>query len=85
MKLRLDLLDQLTDEDIMEEVLANQHRYKAEPTFSKTGVGYLKPATESDKSAELKRSEKLTQKLLERAAKAAAIPTPVSQDSKKSK
>jgi len=30
MKLRLDLLEHLTDEDILEEVLANNHRYKPE-------------------------------------------------------
>jgi hypothetical protein len=41
MKLRLDLLEQLTDQDILEEVLANNHRYKPEPLFSKTGVGLV--------------------------------------------
>jgi hypothetical protein len=41
MKLRLDLLEHLTDEDILEEVLANNHRYKPQPNFSKTGVGSL--------------------------------------------
>ena len=35
MKLRLDLLEHLKDEDILEEVLANNHRYKPEPHFSK--------------------------------------------------
>jgi hypothetical protein len=35
MKLRLDLLEHLTDEDILEEVLANNHRYKPEPPFFK--------------------------------------------------
>jgi len=39
MKLRTDLLEHLTDEDIMEEVLANNHRYKAEPLLSKTALG----------------------------------------------
>src|SRR5882724_4029240 len=45
MKLRLDLLEHLTDEDIMEEVLANNHRYKPEPLLSKTGVGSLSSAS----------------------------------------
>ena len=36
MKLRLDLLDQLTEEDLLEEILANNPRYKPEPLFSKT-------------------------------------------------
>jgi hypothetical protein len=42
MKPRLDLLEHLKAEDILEEVLANNHRYKAEPLLSKTGVGSLK-------------------------------------------
>jgi len=41
MKLRTDLLKKLTADDILEEAAVNQHRYKAEPTFSKTGTGYL--------------------------------------------
>ena len=45
MKLRLDLLEHLTDADILEEVLANNHRYKPEPLFSKTGVGSLSSAS----------------------------------------
>ena len=43
MKLRLDLLEHLTTADVLEEGAANQHRYKAEPSFSKTGTGYLSP------------------------------------------
>jgi hypothetical protein len=43
MKLRLDLLEHLTAADILREAAANQHRYKAEPSFSKTGTGYLSP------------------------------------------
>ena len=35
MKLRLDLLEHLTDQDILEEVLANNHRYKPEPHFQR--------------------------------------------------
>lgn len=38
MKLRLDLLEHLTDEDILEEVLANTHRYKPEPLFSPSAL-----------------------------------------------
>jgi hypothetical protein len=44
MKLRTDLLKYLTTEDFMEEVVANNHRYKPEPNFSKTGVVSLSPA-----------------------------------------
>ena len=66
MKLRLDLLEQLTAKDILEEASANQHRYKAEPSFSKTGVGYLAPRSMADAANEAKRSEALIRKLMQR-------------------
>lgn len=72
MKLRLDLLEQLTAEDILEDAGFDVHRWSAEPVFSKTGVGFLKPATEEDKAIEMARSEKLIARLKERAARAAA-------------
>ena len=71
MKLRLDLLEHLTDEDILEEVLANNHRYKPEPLLSKTGVGYLKSATPEDRRQEEIRSEALIAKLKKRATASA--------------
>ena len=67
MKLRLDLLEQLTAEDILEEVLANNHRYKPEPLFSTTGLGSLSPATEEDRAREIQHCIELTQKLEQRA------------------
>lgn len=70
MKLRLDLLEHLTMEDIAEVALANTHRYSAEPLFAKTGVGYLKSATEEEKLAEIARIEALTKRLEERKAAA---------------
>ena len=63
MKLRLDLLEQLTDEDIMEEVLANNHRYKPEPYFSKTGVGTLSSASTEERAQEEARNTALIQRL----------------------
>ncbi len=66
MKLRLDLLEYLTDEDILEEALANVHRYQAEPQFSKTGVGYLHPATPEERQQEIARSEALHKRLIKR-------------------
>ena len=66
MKLRTDLLAHLTAEDILEEAAANQHRYKAEPTFSKTGTGHLSPRSMEDSANEAARSEALTQKLTKR-------------------
>ena len=69
MKLRLDLLEYLTAEDIIEEGLANNHRYKAEPVLAQSGVGYLAPATPEDRARELARSEALVQKLIKRSQK----------------
>ena len=66
MKLRLDLLEVLTDEDILEEVLANNHRYKPEPLFSKTGVGSLSSASTEERAKEVERSTALIQRLEER-------------------
>ena len=66
MKLRLDLLEHLTDEDILEEVLANNHRYKPEPLFSKTGVGSLSSATTQERVQEEARSTALIARLKKR-------------------
>ena len=66
MKLRLDLLEHLKDEDILEEVLANNHRYKPEPNFSKTGVGSLSSATTEERAQEEARSMARIQRALER-------------------
>ena len=66
MKLRLDLLEHLTAADVLEEAAANQHRYKAEPSFSKTGTGHLSPRSMADSASEAERSEALTRKLTQR-------------------
>jgi hypothetical protein len=66
MKLRLDLLKELTAQDILEEAAANQHRYKAEPTFSKTGTGHLSPRSIEDSVREAARSTALGEKLTKR-------------------
>ena len=71
MKLRTDLLEHLTDQDILEEGLANVHRYKPEPLFSKTGVGYLKPATPEERAQEEARSAALAERVKKRAAESA--------------
>jgi hypothetical protein len=67
MKLRLDLLEHLTDEDILEEVLANNHRYKPGPHFSKTGVGTLSSASTEERAQEEARSTALIARLKRRA------------------
>ena len=66
MKLRLDLLEHLTDQDILEEVLANNHRYKPEPLFSKTGVGSLSSASTEERAQEEARSTARIEKLKQR-------------------
>jgi hypothetical protein len=63
MKLRTDLLKFLTCQDILEEALASVDRYKAEPQFSKTGKGYLRPATSKEREQEMIRSEALVARL----------------------
>ncbi len=67
MKLRVDLLEHLTDQDILEEVLANNHRYKPEPLFSKTGVGSLSSASTEERAQEEARSTALIERLKQRA------------------
>jgi hypothetical protein len=52
MKVRLDLLEHLTAADILQEAAANQYRYKAEPSFSKTGIGHLSPRSMADSANE---------------------------------
>ena len=66
MKLRLDLLEHLTDQDILEEVLANNHRYKPEPHFSKTGVGSLSSASTEERAKEVERGTALIERLKKR-------------------
>jgi hypothetical protein len=78
MKLRYDLVEKVTPDMLMESVLANQHRYKAEPLLSKTGVGSLSPASTEDRAIEEKLSTDITPKLMnpsERDGKAAAPKT----------
>ena len=66
MKVRPDLVECLTAEDLMEEVLANNHRYKAEPNFSKTGVGTLSSASIEERANEVKRNTELIERLKKR-------------------
>ena len=81
MKLRLDLLEYLRPEDVLEDVGFDIHRWSAEPVFAKTGVGCLKSATEEDKAAEMAHYEKMLRKLRERAEKDRAEREAASLDS----
>ena len=69
MKLRLDLLEHLTDQDILEEALASVHRFKPEPLLSKTGTGSLLSASIEERAKEVERCTELTRRLEARASK----------------
>lgn len=64
MKLRFDMAEQITEEMLKESVLTNNHRYKAEPLFSKTGTGSLSPASTVERANEEKLSLAITRKLM---------------------
>jgi hypothetical protein len=64
MRLRYDLAMKVTPKMALEEAQANQHRYKAEPRFSKTGTGSLSSASTKDCAAEAARSTARIQKLM---------------------
>ncbi|MCU0783060.1 MAG: hypothetical protein MUF81_03245 [Verrucomicrobia bacterium] len=83
MKLRLDLLEHLTDQDILEEVLANNHRYKPEPLFSKTGVGNLSSASTEERAQEEARSTARIQRAVERLKQSGGKDKPKSTPSPK--
>jgi hypothetical protein len=67
MKLRVDLLEHLTAEDIRQAAEESVHRYKPEPNFSKTGVGSLSPTSTEERAKELEHCMELTRKVTERA------------------
>jgi hypothetical protein len=75
MKLRLDLVKQLRPQDLMESVERNNHRYKAEPLFSKTGTGSLSSASINERASEVEHNTELIQKLAKRASKSGKKPT----------
>jgi len=83
MKLRLDLLEHLTDRDILEEALATVHRFKPEPLLSKTGTGSLLSASTEERAKEVERSMALTRKLEERAKRSGKPSAAPSSPSKK--
>ena len=72
MKLRLDLVKYLTEEDLLESAVESVHRYDPEPNFAKTGVGSLRPATPEEKKREMELSDALIKRLKARLAAAKA-------------
>ena len=64
MKLRFDLVEKISPEMLMESVVSNTHRYKAEPLLSKTGTGSLSSASTEERAKEEKLSMAITPKLM---------------------
>jgi len=77
MKLRLDLLEHLTAEDIREAAKKSVHRFKPEPNFSKTGTGSLSWASTEERAKEVEHSTELTRKLEKRAQRSGKVSFPV--------
>ncbi len=67
MKLRLDLLEHLTADDIRKAAEESVHRFKPEPLLSKTGTGSLSSASIEERAKEVEHSMELTRKLEARA------------------
>lgn len=74
MKLRLDLLEHLTADDLRKAAEESVHRYKPEPRFSKTGIGSLSPASTAERAREVEHCTELTRKLEERARRSGKSP-----------
>jgi len=68
MELRLDLLKHLTLEDVLAEVVSQNHRFKPEPLFSRTGVGSLSSLSTEERASEDERSMALIRRVRKRAA-----------------
>ncbi len=68
MKLRTDLLAEVTPDMLMEGVVMNTHRYKSEPRLSKTGVGSLSSASTEERANEDALSTALIRKLTKKSA-----------------
>lgn len=67
MKLRLDLLEHLTADDIRQAAEESVHRFKPEPSFSRTETGTLSSASTEERAKEVEHSMELTRKLERRA------------------
>lgn len=63
----------VTPEDVLKQALENQHRYSAEPVFSKTGVGHLSPTSTKDSAREQEQLLELQGKLIGRSQKAGKV------------
>lgn len=76
MKLRLDLLEHLTAEDIRKAAEDSVHRFKPEPLLSKTGTGSLSSASIEERAKEVEHSMELTRRLEDRARRSGKASDP---------
>ena len=83
MKLRLDLLEHLTAEDIRKAAEESVHRFKPEPLLSKTGTGSLSSASTEERAQEEARSTALVERLRKRAQQSGQRNSSKSSPSKK--
>ena len=79
MKLRFDLAEKVTPEMVTASVLANNHRYKAEPLLSKTGTGSMSPTSAEDRVNEEKLSLEITQTLMAGSDSSGTPPAPTTR------
>ena len=78
MELSFALAEKVTPAMVMESVLANNHRYKAEPLLSKTGIGSLSPASTEDRANGEKPGSAIAPKRMSKSASAGKPSTPKS-------
>ena len=76
MKLRLDLLQHLTADDIRQAAADWVHRFKPGPLLSKTGTGNLLSASTGERAKEVEHGMDLTRTLTSRAKKAGKLKDP---------
>jgi hypothetical protein len=76
MKLRLDLLQHLTADDIRQAAEDSVHRFKPGPLLSKTGTGSLLSASTGERAKEVEHGMDLTRTLTSRAKKAGKLKDP---------
>ena len=70
MKLRIDLLEYMRPEDILDFAGWDIERWSAEPVFGKTGKGYLGPMTPELRAKEMEMMEEIRRRLEARKAQA---------------
>jgi hypothetical protein len=83
MKLRLDLLEHLTAEDIRQAAEESVHRFKPEPNFSRTGTGTLSSASTEERAQEEARSTARIQRAMQRLKQSGGNDKPKSDPSPK--